>query len=152
MRNSHVSGHDTGHHARAYSGTTQATCIRHTSSIWSPSICLLLVLLLLLLLFLIKVHFCFRLTTGIAILLFDGPPFMKATLIHVCHSRHPTRRVERSMTAPGCTAFVGYLPVGVFFSNEPTPRRYQPFQNRNEQINVPKDLETTDPHCSSRVQ
>ena len=101
MRSSNVSGRDIGYHAGAYSGSTRATCMRHTSSIWSPSICLLLVLLLL---FLIEVHFCFRLATGIAFLLFGWPPFMKATLIHVRHSRHPTRRVERSMTAPGCAA------------------------------------------------
>ena len=101
MRDSNVSDHVIGYHAGAYPGNTRATCIQHTSSIWSPSICLLLVLLLL---FLIEVHFYFRLATGIAILLFARPPFMKATLIHVRHSRHPTRRVERSMTAPGCVA------------------------------------------------
>lgn len=92
VNNRVVSDHDIGHHARA-------TRMRHTGPIWCPSIRLLL--LLVVLLFLIKVHFWFRLTPGIVTFLFGRPPFVKAILIHVGHSRQRTRRVERSMTAPG---------------------------------------------------
>ena len=88
-----VLGHDNGHHV-------SEVCMRHTSPIRSPPICLLLPALL----FLIKIHFCFCLNTGIAIFLFGRPPFVKAILIHVCHSRQRTRRVERSMTTPDCAA------------------------------------------------
>ena len=86
-------GHDTAHYK-------QARYIGHTSSIRSPSICLLFMWLVL-----VEAHFCFRLITRVAILLFSRPPFMKATLIHVRHSRHHPRRVERSMIAPGCVAY-----------------------------------------------